>query len=58
MNKMDKLTAKNLKILEALGYFYEEKSNSFWSSNHELYMNFPLMHCNDLVRALNAVINF
>jgi len=55
---MDKLTLKNLELLEKLGYFYEEKSNKFWATNHELYVNLSLMHCNDLVRVMNVIINF
>ena len=55
---MDELTLKNLELLEKLGYFYEEKSNKFWATNHELYVNLPLMHCNDLVRVMNVIINF
>lgn len=57
-NKMDELTLKNLELLEKLGYSYEGKSNKFWSANHELYVNLPLMHCNDLVRVMNVIINF
>ena len=55
---MDELTIKNLELLERLGYFYEKKSDRFWATNHELYMDLPLAHCNDLVRVINAIINF
>ena len=55
---MDLQTKENVELLEKLGYFYEESSNSFWSSEHELYVNLPIMHCNDNVRVMNAVIKF
>lgn len=54
---MDKETIKNLEILEKCGYFYEEESKRFWDSNHELYFNLALAHCNDIVRVINAVVN-
>lgn len=54
---MDKETIKNLEILEKCGYFYEEKSKRFWDINHELYFNFSLDHCNDIVRVIKAIVN-
>ena len=53
---MDKETIKNLEILEKCGYFYQETSRRFWDSNHEVYFNFALAHCNDIVRVINAVV--
>lgn len=55
---MDLQTIENVELLEKLGYFYEEASDSFWSSESESYMTLPIMHCNDNVRVMNAVIKF